>query len=224
MNALSDQPRIAREAGAALGLAIALAWGIGQALFPRGSLELDMVIMFANGWIAGFYCLVISICVPHSAFHIAGAIATLLGLTHLVWCLAGAALLVWAFRGMASSSGAMEDAAMFAVTGAGFMIPIAIASRSWRLVGAMSALTLLSTAFAFSGSTTLGRQFHGVGLPAAPLHIGIGACLYTAARKRLREPDAGPRCAACGYSLDGLPVAWRCPECGATQRSTERCA
>ena len=216
--------RHAQSPLALIAFAVAILFALSQAALPNGNLDIDLVTMFANGIAVAVYAPVIRSRGP-IPFRLPTCIVMgALGITHFAWLIVTSALLSWASPHSASSASTTENAAMFIATGLVFSAVIILDLRTLQSAAIMliatAASTVLELTESYWRSPAAAFRPHAIGLPAAPLHIGIALTLFLAARREQRKHRPG-FCPACNYDLRGLSSGAACPECGNVSRQRD---
>lgn len=201
---------------ALIAFAAAILFALIQAVLPNGNLNIDLAAMFANGIAVAIYAPVIRSRGPIS-FRLSTCIFLgALGITHFVWLIVTSRLLIWVLSAFGLVGINYQNATMFTATGLVFAAVIIFDLRTLQSAAIMLIATAASTALELTESYWLSPAAafrpHAIGLPAAPLHIGIALTLFLAALREQRKHSPG-FCPTCNYDLRGLGSPF-CPECG----------
>lgn len=188
-------------AGVWIGI-LALIEYIGPSLEP---------VLLTNGWVVATYGTIFAIARCDRLKLLVALTVGLLGLTHMVWMLIAGSILE--YIGVGRTAPLPEIAIMLLVTGAGFGVPLGLATRDWRCFIPIALATAVSLALQITPG--LPPWCRELTLGCMVLHAGIASGLGWSTAQTIRLPDSelGVTVCLCGYNLRGLPKPI-CPECG----------
>ncbi len=195
------------------GLAIAIGWAITQSLLPNGVMPLDFSLFFLNGLFVAIYGTMLWTARSPASVWNGFIVFGVLGACHFIWILPASLLVQLA--GMRGSV-PIENASMYVATGGVLGIAVVALYRSWRVIPWLVTGTCASAVICIwtGGSVYMNWRLHAIGLPCAPLHLGIAGALFIEAIRCIGpSPQVSNICTHCGYDLIGLAVSI-CPECG----------